>query len=704
MFAKNYLLVAMAASLTSPVVYAAGTQLDFSTPFSLSDAQSPDLGSAFKTKLVRLGNGMLISVFGEAVDSTKIVYDVKGDKERAARDVFVRTCASASVDCSVESNWSAPVNVSNTATLSSMTTDWQGDNGDPSAFWGDSDKPNISNGGSNLMLTWTDKYCSGGAQRSVTYYERINREVPFSCTWASYSGNAGASWSTPVQLSDGSRDAKQDSSKVNSVGKAVINWQEDPLGLQLGEAEGSGDGAAGATASNGTDIWFATTTNELNVTDATKGKPTGFTAAARLTDNLTGTASGNHGVIKDVNGAVVADSAIDGGQASATRPNVALVGPKIVVAYEETKGSNGLDTGKFIRYHNFAYTTNPSSAAGQIGCIISNPAENARRVRFVPQATPGTVSGLQMGIFWKEGKYDQGGPSDIVARLAFNGVDATNMQPVVDTNCATSDYATASTLTNAAAVNLSSNTPTATSANLSDTTETNKIENAMAHRGAIIGDDLYVGYSYTTDWALATYTSTVNYDFWMRHYDGATGTWSNPKNLSNLPSKSITVREPRLVKTPASTNEADNYNSNAFVVAWGTQTNVATHIEDPVDLDIFYTRTFDKGATYEPVVRVANPDAKSRFESQLRPTPDGLTVYAVWNESDGTNTNAVASVATTTDAPVEPTDPYEGLGEAVSSSSGGCTVTENAKFDPILPAIVLSALAFLGFRRYQRQK
>lgn len=703
-FTKKYLLVAMAASLATPAISAAATQLDFTDPVSLSDAQSPDLGDAFKVKLVRLGNGNLISVFGEAVDSAKIVYDVKGDKERAARDIFVRTCASATVDCSVESNWSAPVNISNTAGLSSMTTDWQGDNGDPSAFWGDSDKPNISNGGANLMLTWTDKYCSGGAQRSVTYLERENREIPFSCTWASYSSNGGASWSTPAQLSDGSRDAKQDSSKVNSVGKAVINWQEDPLGLQLGEAEGSGDGASGATAGHGTDIWFATTTNELNATDPTKGKPTGFTTPARLTDNATTQASGNHDTIKNSSGVVVDDTAIDGGQAAATRPNVALVGSKIVVAYEETKGSDGLDTGKFIRYHSFNYTTDPSSAAGQVGCIISNPAENARRVRFVPQSTPGTVSGLQMGIFWKEGKYDQGGPSDIVARLSFNGVAATNMQPAVDALCETSDFAVAEDLNNTPAINLSSNTPTATTANLADTTETNNIENALAHRGAIVGDDLYVGYSYTTDWALANYTSLVNYDFWMRHYDGTTGTWSAPKNLSNLPSTDITVREPRLVKTPTSTNVEDNYNPDAFVVAWGTQTNVASHIEDPVDLDIFYTRTFDKGATYEPVVRVANPSGNSRYESQLRPTPDGLTLYAVWNESDGTTTNAMASVATTVDAPADAIDPYDGLlGGSTSSSSGGCTLSENAKFDPVLPAIVLSALAFFGFRRFSKQ-
>ncbi|MDX1347886.1 MAG: choice-of-anchor O protein [Thiomicrorhabdus chilensis] len=728
---KKYLVAAMAAAMTVSGVNAADevqdqtmTQLQFTSQLNLSSGVSPEVGDdAFKTKLVRLGNGALVSVFGDAVDSTKVVYDLKGDAERPARDIFIRTCASATADCSLEENWSEPVNVSETALLSSMDTDWDGPETDGATrkpYYGDSDKPNISNGGANIMVTWTDKYCGDGTnQRSVSYLTRESREVPFSCTWArKASVNAGGAltWQDKVQLSDGTRDAKQDVSKINLAGNAVITWQEDPLGLQIGSADGPGDGASGATASHGTDIWIAS-----------KTEAGGYTAATRLTDNYDGVqkASGNHNEIKNAAGVVVDDADIDGGQASATRANTGLVGSTVVVAYEETKGSEGLAIGKLIRYHAFPFGDVATAAAtgpdnlNQAGCIISNPLENARRVRFMPQtdammanvnAVQGDAdSGLRIGIIWKEGQYDQGGPSDIMARVGIKTADVgstgllpSDMVPAVDAaNCATSDYLVAEDLNNTLAWNLSSNTKAGTN-NLTDTTETNNIENALAHRGAIVGNDLYVGFNYTTDWALATYTDLVNHDFWLRHYDATTGEWTTAKNLSNLPTTDINVREPRFVKTPYS--DDGSYNPSAFVIAWGSQTNVASHIEDAEDLDIFYTRSFDKGVTMEPVVRVDNPNGNSRFESQLRPTPSGETVYAVWNESDGTTTNAAFSVATSGDVTGE--DPYDGLIDGVttkSSSSGGCTVSGNAKFDPVLPAILASALAFLGFRRYRNQ-
>jgi len=715
-FRKKYLVLAMAATFAAPVINAADTQLDFSQPINLSN-QTTDLDSAYKAKLVRLGNGALISVFGDAVDADKVVYDLKDDAERPARDVFIRTCDSINTDCALDENWTAPENVSNTADKTSISTDMNGDidgSATRTPYYGDSDKPNIANGGSNIMVTWTDKYCSGDDQRTVSYVTRNNREVPFSCTYAraaTVSGAGAITWaSEPIQLSDGSRDAKQDSSKINSMGKSVIAWQEDPQGLQIGGGDGPGHGASGATANHGTDVWYATTATTVpKVVDGVtiSGKVGTLSVAARLTDNATSKLSGGHPSVKDKDGNAVDGSTIDSGQTSATRANTGLVGDQIVVAYEETKGSEEIEIGKYIRYHSFSYTADPSTTTLQAGCLISNPAENARRVRFVPQATPGS-SGLQMGIFWKEGKYDGGGPSDIVARLLRNGVSHTNMQPAVAANCETSDYAESSVLVNEAALNLSSNTKTG--GNLEDTTETNNIENALAHRGAIVGDDLYIGYTYTSDWALATYTTLDNYDFWLRRYDGLTDTWTTPKNISNLPTLELNVREPRFVKTPFSDDPAQNYNPDAFIIAWGSQTNVASHLEDPSDVDIFYTRSFDKGETMEPIVRIDNPDGSGRFESQLRPTPDGQTLYGVWNEekADG-SVNAMFSKAVNGEVVGE--DPYTNLpgisslaSDSASSSSGGCSVSENAKFDPVLPALLAAALAFFGYRRYRQQK
>jgi hypothetical protein len=693
---KKALLLAMTATFAIPMAQAgtAPTQLQFSEPIRVNDRAPANFGQGNKVKLDLLGNGMLVSTFGEAPDGTKMVYDVKGQVERPASDIFVRTCDTITLDCSVEANWSNPINLSNTATRSSMTADWQGNNGDASPFWGDSDKPNVSTGGNNVMVSWVDKFCPAmddGAvtnQRSVTYITRENREIPFSCTYVSQSSDGGLTWSVAKQLSDGSRDAKQDVNKVAADGKAVVTWQEDPLGLSLGEGDGPGEGASGAIASHGTDIWISTKTSS-----------TQFSAGLRVTDNYVvgKTASGQHDVIKNAQGVMVDDANIQSGQVAATRANTNIVGPNVVIAYEESKGSEGLDDGKYVRYHAFPFANplNPTTIENQsAGCIISNPKENARRVRFIPQATPGTVSGVQMGIFWKEGENTNGGPSDIMVRLAKGGVLPSNMTPAVDTNCATSDFAAAQALTSVRATNLSSNTKAGTN-NLTDATDTNPYENALAHRGAIVGDDVYIGYSYTTDWALATYTNLVNYDFWLRHYDGTTDTWSAAKNLSNLPTTELNVREPRFVKTPAFTGT----NPDAFIIAWGLQTNVASHIEDAEEIDIMYTRSFDKGQTFEPVVTIPNPEGNGRYESQLRPTADGLTLYAAWNEntSDG-KSKAMIAVAETIDTPaaVVPL-------ATTSSSSGGCSLNEQAKFDPILPAILLAALGFLGFRRYSKK-
>ena len=38
-----------------------------------------------------------------------------------------------------------------------------------------------------------------------------------------------------------------------------------------------------------------------------------------------------------------------------------------------------------------------------------------------------------------------------------------------------------------------------------------------------------------------------------------------------------------------------------MIVAFGTQTNVYEHIGGAVDLDIFITRTTDRGASFEPM-------------------------------------------------------------------------------------------------------
>ena len=128
-------------------------------------------------------------------------------------------------------------------------------------------------------------------------------------------------------------------------------------------------------------------TPELNVTD--------FSAPARLTDNFTQMKDPSHG---DANPVYEHNSTaaleIESGVAGASRANTAVVNasidlgetePTVIVTYEETKGSGGLDDGKYVRYHTFPFNSAETNVTGD---IISNPDENARRVRFVTQVTP----------------------------------------------------------------------------------------------------------------------------------------------------------------------------------------------------------------------------------------------------------------------------------------------------------------------------
>ena len=733
----------VAASLVAvmlPGSVAASTQLALGDVVALSDN-----GGAFKPKLVRLSSGRLVVAYGDflALPEQHRVYDVKDDAERPARDVFVRTCNAGATDCADPASWSAPINVSGTAALSSMDADWTGSLDGTDArepFHGDSDKPNLFSSGNRVVVTWTDKYCPDGdpataaadppVQRSVTYRERADREIPFSCVYAVASSDGGSTWGEAVQLTSAVRDAKQDVSRGLGSGQWGIVWQEDPLGLQLGEAEGPGDGASGARASNGTDIWYSYASAGWSDDDG--GAFGIWHAPARLTDNVTRRAAGRHALIRDVTGAVVPDEEIDGGIAGASRPNLAVqfndtLEPvaQAIVAYEETKGSAGLAEGKFVRYETFDWNLPVASA----GCIVSDPTLNARRARIVPQRGPGKVSGLRLALLWREGAFVHGGPADIRVRKgavsSANGFSTAELDPPVDPGCVTSDFQTAVALAAAPGLNVSSRTllaePTldgdiATST-LADDTNQKVEENALAHRAQLRGDDLYVGYGYTHSLAELLYTNTANYNFYFRHYDAAAGLWDAPVNASGITDTSINMREPRLLATPGNgpgcadpaspTDPEDCQDRSVFYVAWGTQTNVSEWSREEVrDLALAVARAERKGDAMTRTVHlgtVENPvlDDEEEFESQLRPTPAGNVLYAVWSERDaGGDTTALFRVVSTFEEPDPPVLPAEdGDGD---EGFFGCSYRPGAGVDPTLPLLLAAALALRGLARRRR--
>ncbi len=762
------------------VAYAATTvTIGINSPIALSTG-----GNGDKPKIQRNGSGLLVTAYGDSASGAQLVYDTKADAERLARDIYVRTCDSLNANCDDPANWSAPVNVSKSADKSSMSSAWRGPGAGLLPYYGDTDKANIKTSGSVMVLTWVGNYCPDGdlqtagvqapAQRAVRYLERESRVIPFACTWMAYSKNGGASWSLPVQLSNGERDAKQDASggtfdSVTRTGRINFSWQEDPRGLQLGEADGPGDGASGANVTNGTDVWYtyadvnltltndpATPADEQFVLAAPSADPRMARAlGVRITDNYTsdgigGTDEANP--VFDGTGAQVDKNTIESGQAGAARPNIGMVGPTAIIAYEETKGSEGLDEGKFIRYHAFAYNK-PTPIVGDAasnnvaGCIISDPLKNARRVRFLTQSAADATgvaapavpnrSGVNIAIFWKEGIYDKGGPSDIVVRRGMvnptaasnlqSGLAASRMVPAVDPACATSDYATAIGLGNAMAENISSRASAVTAADngLTDSTELNFTENALAHRGVLRGDDLWIGYSYTAD-LVKLWAQLDNYNFWVRKFtfDGTNGSWDLPRNLTNITDTKINVREPRFFGTPASNTNAgfcDNadpalasrpefcQDRNTIFVAWGTQTNVSPF--DPVggeDLGIWITTSIDAGATYLPAVQYSVAqgtlfqDEESAFEAQIVARPDGRAFYGMWNQAE-INTgitkaeyaSGTVTVTTTTDPVTPPTSGGDG---------GGCTMsTGKAPFDPSLLLLAALGLGGIALRRVRRQ-
>ncbi|MBW1874933.1 MAG: hypothetical protein JRI98_06020 [Deltaproteobacteria bacterium] len=804
----------------------ADTELDVGPSIVLTN-QVPDGELAAKTKLVRLGNGTLVAAYGDA-GTTENVYDVKAQAERPARDIFTTSCNANNSDCGEVSNWSTPVNISGTASQTSATTAWKGPAEGPLPFYGDSDKPNIFSNGPAVVVTWVDKLCDAAVQGSVTYVELEQREMPYSCLYVSRSLNSGATWSTAQRLSSGLRDAKQD---VNRGGEKawVITWQEDPAGLQLGQAEGPGDGGSGAKVSKGTDVWYS----YLARTDFDLG--TEFPDPIRLTNNFTKMATGDD-----------PDPNAESGTEGASRPNLALIGNTVLVAYEETKSLEGLDVGKYVRFSSFRFDQPPTSCVvdpgtggtggqggmgggggaggiggvggiggtggeagaggsggvggmggtggeagaggsggvggsgvlsalaelsgeigiddcqmspngdpypdpsdpARVGCILSAPSENARRVRFFGQGTPGPDSGVKLFVLWKQGEFDEGGPSDIVGRAATGFAPADFVQSVnVPSASAPGDEldgcyvrgvqgpVPSGAFANSPAINLSAETETG--GDLDASTGDNILEDARAHRGLIKGDFIALGYSYTPDWAVARYTDRENYEFWIRRTTDGGATWSEPVDLTSestlevatrlgLSEAGVNVKEPRIVKTPGNgpgcpsgdpddettTRPSDCRDPKTFVVAWGTETNVYEHLGGAEDIDIFITRSTDKGVTYEPYQLLAGAESPEfneldEMESQLRPTPDGKTVFSVWNEvGEETGANGRFAIAIETEIPVEPEPdagvpdasvPDGGTGELTTQGCGSCRVSTRDDADDIL--LSLGLLTILLFRR-----
>lgn len=643
-------------------------------PMIVSDGVSTN-----KVKILRTPDGTLFAVYGDEQDvdinGNSMAWNAKAHAPQKPTDIVIKYSTDNGA------TWSAALNIDNTAGLSSArgilvqegepmldpATGTPDLVNDPRAvdYPGDSDKPNVYNIGNNIIVTWNGKYCPGGEQRFVVYPELFGVTVPYSCQYASrlvwnsttkafntYPAWGGLSYKTD-QLTTGIRDAKQDANRGNMYAY-VLNWQEDPLGLKLGEAEGPGSGASGANVNNGTDVWYShiellnaagTGVDPAKFVNGSWSPPTRITRNIFATQPLEG---------RDIERHPAGD--YDRGRVGASRPNIGQIDDHVIIAYEETKGSEGWEDGKYTRYHAFRFDAPP--VGGEHGCIISDPWENSRRVRFLVQSASNEVPLL---FIYKQGDFTQGGESDIMLRRAVGGFMPEHLQPPVDVeNCRVSIMDDLDPLysirleEHGPAMNLSGSranggVPGTGQMGESIDTGANMLENALAHRGMMRGDLVLIGFSYVPNLAQFRYLdSEAPYAFMVRRSTDAGLTWSDAINLTPevTAESGFTVKEPRIVPTPGSgprctTDPSDCQDPNVIYIAYGMQDNVFD-FEEAGDFDIYMMVTFDAGASFSAPKAITAGDALygvgddfEDFETQIKLRPDGRASYTVWSGNDG---------------------------------------------------------------------
>ncbi len=572
---------------------------------------TPAVGTtANKARLLRLTDGTLIAAWHEGVDVAHGAWSLDG-VVYAPRDIFIV----ASPDGGA--SWSNPLNVSNTASLTdaSVFYDRNGDGTGLANYPGDSDKATIFASGKNLVVTWNDTYCGDGIHGPARYQGSLGMiEVPYHCLYAARAtvSSGNVKLIAVNRLTDGTRDVKNEIARGTGAGFALA-WQEDPAGLQLGEARGEGDGASGARVTHGTDIWYAWITKS-EFADAEKS----WHGPVAISDNF------------DYD----TETLIGGG---ASRPIMAMAGSPAyaLLVYEETKNSSGVDVGKYVRFHQFPFNAPEVSAAG---VIISTPGENGRRARIIATSTPGKAHGTRMVLMWRQGEGIQGAPADFMMRIA-SVPSGTDLDSVPNAGFRVEDLWPSvdpeDPLNNELALNISG-------AGLSDPTSVDPLTNAKAHRAVLDGDFIYAAYLQDPN----VENASDQYQYFLRWSDDGGLNWSEPVQASAGMPENANIIEPRLIRTPKgleSGKPEDIRNADVFIVAWGTESMPEDALE-PIRDALFVTRTVDRGVSFERIQALEGSrtaTGQTDEQIQLRVTPDGQKVYAVWIRRDGDHSDVI---------------------------------------------------------------
>jgi hypothetical protein len=187
--------------------------------------------------------------------------------------------------------------------------------------------------------------------------------------------------------------------------------------------------------------------------------------------------------------------------------------------------------------------------------------------------------------------------------------------------------------------------------NLLDQSYDNPLDNTFSPRAFLRGADIYTGYEYTPNWRQTANGTTPN-NFWIHRFvDGAV---QAPQQVSDVRGARVSTLDPRFFTTPegfnkSTTFESDKSNPDVLFLSYGT-----FDMETGFELDLFYSRSTDKGATWEVLddagARVLIPGFDSidgttdvyshaklasrvdveEKEVQALATPDGTMLFNAW--------------------------------------------------------------------------
>jgi hypothetical protein len=325
---------------------------------------------------------------------------------------------------------------------------------------------------------------------------------------------------------------------------------------------------------------------------------------------------------------IAPEAAVLNGDTGASRPALKILKTNAdvpeyvaILAYEETKGlaestqqdQGTVDTdiaveGKSVYFESFFWdqpvdisasrpvnlrvpgaTVDASDVVTLTGLDIY---ENARRVVIASQVDSCEMADgdYTFGLMYKQGYDTQGAPSDMYIRMNKGFTYEEFEDTATNVSARESVYDEDGKVTS-----ISWSTD-----NLDDMSYDNPLDNTFSPRAFLRGDEIYTGFEYTPNWRQTSNGTTPN-NFWIHRYVDAL--WQGPQQLTYVNGASgtaeakVSTLDPRFLSTPKGSNTSlasDQSNPDVLFISYGT-----FDMETGTELDLYYSRSTDKGATWE---------------------------------------------------------------------------------------------------------